>query len=78
MSPGTPGPVHLDISLYECMWLLRTLRAVKKHIQEDMLAIEERIRGGNDGQLTDAHRLLDSDCTTVDSLIRRLWQVCGS
>jgi hypothetical protein len=66
-----PKPVQL--TLMECMWLLRRLRADKAQLQADMLAIEERLRGGHNGPLVEAHRVTAADEALADTIIRKLW-----
>lgn len=68
----------LNLSHMHCVWLLRRLRADRDKIRDDMLLIEERIKSGHDGELTNAHRALDADAAIADQLIRMLWQTCGS
>lgn len=60
----------------EVFTLLRNLRAQRDRLGSDMRALEERVlRGGHNGGLNDAHRLLDADATLLDDVIRRLWDM---
>jgi hypothetical protein len=59
------------------MWLLRRLRADRDKLKEDLLAIEERVRGGHNGDLISAHRAIDGDLAIADEILRKLWQTCG-
>lgn len=71
-------PHHiLDLTLLECMWMLRWMRDFRDKKKEDLLALEERIRGGHNGDLIAGHRAVDSDIAIADELIRKLWLTCG-
>jgi hypothetical protein len=72
-----PVPAPLNLSYMENVWLLRRLRAVRDKLREDMMALEERISMGHDGDLTNAHRALDGDAAICDQIIRKLWQSVG-
>lgn len=84
MPPGTTGttgiqpPLPVNLSMMEHVWLLRRLRADKDKLAEDMLALEERIKGGHNGELSNAHRALDGDKAICDGIIRKLWATGGA
>ena len=68
-------PLILD--RIECIWLLRRVRGVRDQIQQDMLALEERVRGGHDGDLASAHNMLTAEKTIAEGIITKLWRTCG-
>ena len=68
----------LTLDRIECMWLLRRLRGVRDQIQLDMLALEERVRGGHDGDLVSAHNMLTAEKTIAEGIITKLWRTCGA
>lgn len=71
-------PTHtLDVTVLECMWMLRWLRELRDRKREDLLLLEERIRGGYNGDLVPAHRAVDADIAIADELIRKIWLTCG-
>lgn len=60
----------------EVFVMLRSLRAQSLRMTTDMEALEERrLRGGVDGTLDEAHRLLDVDNMILGDVIRRLWDI---
>lgn len=60
----------------EVFVMLRSLRAQSQRMVIDMEALEERrLRGGVDGTLDEAHRLLDVDNMILADVIRRLWDI---
>lgn len=61
----------------EALWLLRRLRAAKVHMQEDMIALEERVQGGHNGDLSQAHHIIDAEVAICDGIIRKLWHCTG-
>jgi hypothetical protein len=78
VSPHFDPLLPVQISRLECLWLLRTLRKHREMIWENLMAIEERIRGGFDvGHMSAAHHAIDADLMICDGLIRSLWQHCG-
>lgn len=68
-------PLVLD--RIECIWLLRRVRGVRDQIQQDMLALEERVRDGNGGDLVSAHNMLTTEKTIAEGIITKLWRTCG-
>lgn len=71
-------PRHtLEVTLLECMWMLRWLRALRDEKREDLMRLEERIKGGHNGDLVAAHRALDADIAIADEIIRKIWLSCG-
>jgi hypothetical protein len=71
-------PTHtLDVTLLECMWMLRWLRALRDRKKEELLLIEEQIRAGHDGSLVAGHRAIDADIAIADEIIRKIWMTCG-
>lgn len=62
----------------EAFVTLRHLRVQRFRLEHDMAALEERrLRGGHNGDLDKAHRALDTDVTTLQDVIRRLWDMLG-
>lgn len=71
-------PHHtLDVTVLECMWMLRWLRALRDQKKEELLLIEERIRTGHNGDLVAGHRAIDADIAIADEIIRKIWLTCG-
>lgn len=58
----------------EAMWALRRLRADRMKLWEDVLLIEERVRGGHNGDLVGAHHALSADIMIADGIIQKLWK----
>lgn len=71
------SPLPLQLTLMEGMWLLRRLRAVETQMSEDMLAIEERIRGQHDGDLATVHHIIEGERTIARGVISKLWLCVG-
>lgn len=67
----------LDVTVLECMWMLRWLRALRDQKKDDLLQIEERIRSGHNGDLVAGHRAIDADIAIADEIIRKIWLTCG-
>lgn len=56
--------------------MLRHLRSQHALLDADMTGLEERvIRGGYDGELNSAWRVLDADSVVLADVIRRLWEM---
>lgn len=69
-------PYTLNLSHIECAWLLRRLRADKQAMQDDLTALRERINSGHNGDLVQAHRMIDAEVDIADGIIRKLWLTC--
>lgn len=64
----------MQLTRVEATTVLRYLRYQRERMAIDMRALEERrLRGGYNGTLDGAHRALDTECTLLDDVIRRLW-----
>jgi hypothetical protein len=60
----------------EVFCLLRALRAQMHALRADMEALEERrLRGGVNGQIDAAYRVLDADVQVLTDVRRRLWDM---
>lgn len=71
------SPTPLQLTLMEAMWTLRRLKAVEGQLSDDMLAIEERIRGQHDGDLATVHHILEGERHIARSIISKLWLCVG-
>lgn len=70
------GPTTVALTRLEVFVMLRHLRVQRFKMGNDMMALEERrLRGGFNGELDTMHRLLDTDCTLLDDVVRRLWDM---
>jgi hypothetical protein len=58
--------------------MLRYLQDSRRRLFEGRLALEERIRAGEDkdGKLYAGLRALEADITVLDGVIGRLWGMC--
>lgn len=66
----------ISLPRLEAVCMLRYLRKQTAAILRDMMALEERrIRGGVDGHLDAAYRVLDAEVGILQDVIRRLWQI---
>lgn len=66
----------VNLAAREAYTMLRHLRYRHQEIDNDMLALEERrLRGGFDGQLDAAHRILDAELQILADVLRRLWML---
>lgn len=64
---------QLPLSVMEGVWLLRQLRAAKASMSAELMYLEERIKSGADGMLSDTYRTVDGDIAICDTIIRKLW-----
>ncbi len=79
MNPvGMLGLLSLPLSGIECACTLRYLQDSRRTLFNNRLALEERIRAGEDkdGAIYAALRLLESDISVLDIVIARLWELC--
>jgi len=75
----THDPVsNIQLSRLECVWLLRRMRHDRDELYETLLALEERIKSGHNGELVSAHHAIDADLMICDAVIRELWKTCGT
>lgn len=66
----------VTLATLEIFLLLRCLRARHHELDDDMMQLEERrLRGGHNGQLDAAHRILDAEAQILADVLRRLWQM---
>lgn len=74
--PTTLG--NLPLTGVECTCVLRYIQRDRRSLFKDRLALEERIRGGEDkdGRLYAALRAVEADITVLDGVIGRLWGLC--
>lgn len=68
----------LQITMLEANCGLRHLRPIRNKLHKDLLLMEERIRAGENGSVTEAHRVMDAEISTLDEMIRKLWEVYTS
>lgn len=67
-----PAPI---LSRLELFAMLKHLREQRRRIAIDMSALEERRRGGYDGELDAAWLALDAEASILDGVLRRLWSI---
>lgn len=68
------GNTTIGITRVEATVVVRHLRLQRDRMAIDLRALEERrLRGGYNGTLDAAHRVLDAECMLVDDVLRRLW-----
>lgn len=66
----------VTLARLEVFCMLRALRGQRHLLRIDMEALEERrMRGGHNGTLDGAWRVLDADATLIDDVRRRLWDM---
>lgn len=68
-------PKKLELSLIETVCLLRNLRDRKDAMALDVLALEERIRAGEDGSLKGAHAALSTDVQILTGILAKIWNL---
>jgi hypothetical protein len=66
----------VQLSRIEVTAMVRHLRCQREHMAIALRALEERrLRGGYNGHLNDAQVVLDGQCSVLDDVLRRLWQL---
>lgn len=73
MSPLVP-PKSVTFTRLQTMWLLRRLRADRDEMNENLMAIEERIKAGENGSLSNGHIAISADCKIAQEIITMLWR----
>lgn len=66
---------HLELTLVETVCLLRNLRDRRDAMRLDVLALEERIRAGEDGLIKGAHAVLEADVFVLDGILAKIWML---
>lgn len=72
-----PNLPPVNFTRLECLWLLRRIRADRDGFKENLLALEERIRGGHNGDLVNGHHAISADVAIADGIIQKLWVCSG-
>lgn len=64
----------ISLTMLDIFALIRHLRQSHQKLDIDMMALEERrLRGGHNGQLDAAHRILDTEAECLNDVLKRLW-----
>lgn len=74
---GANGASALDLDLMEGKLLLRRLRQLRDAMQLDLLALEERVKAGYNGDLVAAYHAMGGELSILDGIITKLWRLVG-
>lgn len=62
----------MKFTLVVLLSTLRHMRAIRDSLRRDLNELEERMRAGHDGVISQAHRVLDAELGIVDESVRLL------
>lgn len=62
----------MKFTLVVLLSTLRHMRAIRDSLRRDLNELEERMRAGHDGAISQAHRVLDAELGIVDESVRLL------
>lgn len=69
-----PRPKPCQFTRLQTLWLIRRLRKERRALKDDLLLVEERIRGGHNGPLNGVHIALSADLMIAREITGELWR----